>query len=413
MYRLWILFFGLTIVTLSATSIDIVEHAERRYQNRTLIFASLGTLIDVLQHPRYIPAKDRSYIHIQENDKYIYLIFSPVVITSHKEYSRGTYIIRRTKKGGAFSQIKILLTADGKMAIRIFPYQSGVRIQGSKLFERKSVYLPIRFESILLMSFKQFRDQTAYLIDWNLLFPDYSDPQYEIMGKMVASLRAHIANLPDRNDGAMDEQGNFVYINTLLSQDRDYGFNCSGFAKWVIDGVYLSKYGKMLSIDDLKTKYPTERGTRLGLLFDDSRDPYFGLDWSRNLASQIRGIQYRNNSGIDVNDIPLIHYYEDIGYEVKKLGSVLYWLAVKEPGNMYVGSVNKEFGKDPVLRQHVHVVVLLPYFDRQGKFHPVVLERNRESSVGSLISRYNGDFIHLVRVPISNGFSPPSVPSKQ
>jgi hypothetical protein len=110
---------------------------------------------------------------------------------------------------------------------------------------------------------------------------------------------------------------------------------------------------------------------------------------------------------LDVRNVPSAQYTEDVGYRVDTLTSVLYRLARRDPGTFYLGSVNRLFGEDPVLRQHTHVVALFPYFDRAGTFHVAVMERNVETSVASLERRYGNDFIHLVRVPGSDDFTPP------
>ena len=86
---------------------------------------------------------------------------------------------------------------------------------------------------------------------------------------------------------------------------------------------------------------------------------------------------------------------------------MLYHLAVTDPGYMYLGSINRSFGDKLILRQHTHVVVLLPYFAPDGRFETVVLERNVETSTASLERRYGRDLIHLTRVQVDAGFTPP------
>jgi hypothetical protein len=96
-----------------------------------------------------------------------------------------------------------------------------------------------------------------------------------------------------------------------------------------------------------------------------------------------------------------------VGFPVEYLSFILYNLAYHHPGKFYLASVNREFGDDPVLRQHIHVAVLFPYFDREGQFHAVVMERNGETGVSSLKKRYPRDFIHLVGVEGDTNFHPP------
>ncbi len=61
---------------------------------------------------------------------------------------------------------------------------------------------------------------------------------------------------------------------------------------------------------------------------------------------------------------------------------------------------------DPGLRQHDHLVVLLPYVDAGRVFRVAVFERSAETSTGSLAKRYPSDFIHLVRFDARGDFDP-------
>jgi hypothetical protein len=113
--------------------------------------------------------------------------------------------------------------------------------------------------------------------------------------------------------------------------------------------------------------------------------------------------------GADVRSVPFFDYIEDVGYRVQDLDLVLFFLSRLEPGNVFIGSINRDFGTDPVLKQHVHLVVLFPYFDADGEFRLVVMERNQETSIHSLKDRYSADHIHLVRVPVPEHYSPPTL----
>jgi hypothetical protein len=225
----------------------------------------------------------------------------------------------------------------------------------------------------------------------------------------VRQVRSRLHALRDADDGALDEDGTFRFIETLSPQGAAGGFNCSGFAKWIVDGVYSSRSGRYLSITEVKQKRPSDRGNRWSARYEDERDPYFGLDWSRNLALAAAGRDSGDSEAADVRRVPYLSYVEDVGYPVEALGLAVYLLAVREPGYFYLGSVNQPFGSDPVLRQHVHVVVVFPYFDEAGRFHAIVMERNVETSLNSLARRYPGDSVHLVRVPMPDSLSLPPV----
>ncbi len=108
----------------------------------------------------------------------------------------------------------------------------------------------------------------------------------------------------------------------------------------------------------------------------------------------------------DLRRVDFFTYIEDVGYPVADLENLLFTAAFRNPGFVYLGSINSEYGKEPRLRQHFHIVVLLPYFAANGDFRIAVMERNTESSTASLIKRYPADFIHLVRLDARGVFQP-------
>ena len=163
----------------------------------------------------------------------------------------------------------------------------------------------------------------------------------------------------------------------------------------------------------MKEKHLDYRGHRWSARREDERDPYFGLDWSRNLAVSLLELEHpREEFGpedADVREVRYARYVEDVGYPVDDMRRILYMLAIDEPGHFYIGSVNQEFGSDPVLRQHVHVAVFFPYFDENGRFRVTVLERNVETDLDSLAERYPGSYVHLVRARADDTFTPPVI----
>ena len=159
------------------------------------------------------------------------------------------------------------------------------------------------------------------------------------------------------------------------------------------------------------------RGGKWSARYEEELDPYFGLDWTRGLArsiAQARTGSVPGDEELDVRDADHVPYVKDAGYSVPGLRTVLYFLARRNPGSMYLGSVNaasRETSQDgiPTLRQHHHVIVLLPYFDSRGAFRVVVMERNVETSLASLDRRYAEEYVHLVRLDSSGVFAPPKI----
>ena len=214
----------------------------------------------------------------------------------------------------------------------------------------------------------------------------------------------------------MDGSGRMVYIATGAPAARG-GFNCSGFAKWVVDGLYAPLAGHPMEIDALKSRN-AGRDNPWSTRFEEEMDPWFGLDWSRGLARTLAQEQAGNvpaDADIDVRDADHLAYIRDVGYPVPRLQGLLYFLARRDPGKIYIGSVNAPSSAvsegTPTLRQHHHLVVLLPYFDADGAFQVVVMERNLRTSIPSLVRRYGGEYIHLVRIDPRGEFDPPPVPA--
>lgn len=229
--------------------------------------------------------------------------------------------------------------------------------------------------------------------------------------KMLNAIRKKLPLLDDVDDGAISRDGTFTYIAKNELQKKTKGFNCSGFAKWIADGFYFPLEGRFMDIGRLKMKHIGYRGTKRTDRYEEERDPFFGLDWTRNIAMVLEeartGATQSNPEAFDVRHVDYSEYIEDVGYQVAQLDTILYNLAIDYPGCFYLGSVNGDFGKNPVLHEHFHVVVLLPYFDGDGKFHAAVVERNRETSVESLTKTYKGTHIHLVRIDSDGEFKLP------
>lgn len=381
----------------------------------------------------------RVKFEVERGADVVYYLFVNEEAYRFPVYSRGSYVV---KKGtdGIFRQVKIFLGTDPGNFLRVFPDGDRSRID-AYLFERKlygDVVIPLPFERVLTDPFSELVRLTGRLIDWNLLAPGTDDPGYARLGAMADAVRKMLPRLRDADDGAMDADGAFVKIADGMPQPVPGGFNCSGFAKWIADGMLQAVVGRLFSIEELSARHTGYRGNRWSEPLERVRDPYFGLDWTRNIAvglyhagfgsglqrqglndagPEARTAEGRSGQGrpgddpeaMDVREVPFARYVEDVGYAADDLPLVMYYLAVTEPGWFYLASVNKEFGADPRLRQHTHVAVLLPYFTAEGRFVVNVFETNREHDFSSFLS-YNREFdLHLVRIQARDLFELPSI----
>jgi hypothetical protein len=262
---------------------------------------------------------------------------------------------------------------------------------------------------------------------------DYADQRL-----FISNVRKKLPGLDFADDGALDHNGRYVYINTGLEQKASPegapGLNCSGFAKWLIDGILRPVTGERLAIPPLKAPFG-ERGSSFTAPWEELRDPFFGLDWIRNLASMagktLRSPAFGTLDEIEVRREPfsqlivrkggsaVIQFYPgflaNAGYGTEGLHALLYTLAIDEPGRFYLAAVNNEVGPpatetnprgSPWLRQYYHVAALVPYFNESGVFQVAVFESAAETSFTAFKNRYPGQHVSLVRIPLERAFDP-------
>jgi hypothetical protein len=248
---------------------------------------------------------------------------------------------------------------------------------------------------------------------------------YRDVRNFIGQVRQRLPELRFRDDGVIDEDGRYVFIDTRQAQDGPGGLNCSGFAKWVVDGILQPLTGSRLPIEPLKAPFGS-RGSSFTEPYEKLRDPFFGLDWTRNLASRANSILRAPDFGalqeIEVQKAVFssikirqgrtssLRTYPDFlpntGFGFEGLHPLLYTLAIDKPGWIYLASVSDEMGSAPRMRQHFHVAVLAPYFNERGGFQVAVFESAEETSFAGFKARYPGHFINLVRIPVEAAFAP-------
>lgn len=338
---------------------------------------------------------------------YYYLVFTNGQHGSFPLDSRGSYIIKRSKKNGSFIQVKIFLNGTPGSYVRIFPMGSRSRMNlylyGFRMYT--NVNIPLSFREIVIDPFSKVMALTAGTVDWSLVLPDRPLPEDRTVEAMVRTIRERLPRLLGHSSGGGSVP---AYLEKLRALSHD-GFVCSGLAKWVIDGLYQPRTGHTVSVAKLEREHRALRSGVGSSPMRKNQDPFFGLDWARNLALALTRLD-DPSVGLhadDVAGIPFFPSVRNVGYPVAKLKLILYLLAVKDPGYLYLGAVNRQSGHEPVRREFTHVVVLLPYFGPSGNFHAVVLDGNGETGVASVVRRYPEDYIFLARVRASRDFSPP------
>jgi hypothetical protein len=194
----------------------------------------------------------------------------------------------------------------------------------------------------------------------------------------------------------------------------------------VVDGILKPITGGLLSIDPLKQP-AGDRGSSFTESWEKLLDPFFGLDWTRNLASAANAAMLSPAFGkvaeFEVRRVPVsavidrrpdassqIRPYPGFllnsGFGVEGIQAVLYALAIDEPGRIYLASVNNEINGPPLMRRHFHIAVLVPYFNEYGIFRVAVFESAAETSITAFRNRYPGHNVNLVRIPVEAAFYP-------
>jgi hypothetical protein len=351
-------------------------------------------------------------------------------------WAQGSWLLTRKKDTGEGTLIRIFLRSDQYTYIQFRPFNSEKCLMDIVLYGgyiTRSMPVAVTFERLYTMP---LNDILRLVQD---KFPRrYFDPDpvyYRDNRKFIALVRENLGGLRFEDDGAIDENGNYVFINSLQPQNPETaGLNCSGFTKWLIDGMLRPVTGTRLSIPPLKAPF-AGRGSSFTELWEERRDPYFGLDWSRNLAAEANGVlrsppysaleefEVRVNvfssTLVNENRTFVVHSYPgflgEAGYGIEGIHPLLYTLAVDDPFKFYLAAVSEEGGPPatpsnlrgaPRLRQYYHVAALVPYFDEYGDFRIVVFESAEETSFSAFRSRYPGRFVNLVQIPVVTAFDP-------
>jgi hypothetical protein len=351
-------------------------------------------------------------------------------------WAQGSWMLTRRKDTGTGTLIRIFLRSDQYSYIQFRPFtsdkcQMDVVLYGGYIVQSLPVAVP--FERLYTMQLNDILTLAGDKFPRRYFDPD---PQYyRDSRRFVAQVRENLAGLRFADDGAIDENGNYVFIETLRPQNSaSAGLNCSGFAKWLIDGMLRPVTGNRLTIPPLKAPFG-ERGSSFTANWEERRDPYFGLDWIRNLAAEanktlrspsygaIEEFEVRSDNFslvlVNENRTFVAHSYpgflEEAGYGVEGLHPLLYTLAIDKPFSFYLAAVNTEIGAPvtpenlrgaPRLRQYFHVAALVPYFDEYGAFRIVVFESAAETSFSAFRSRYPGHYVNLVQIPVPAAFDP-------
>ncbi|MDR3301350.1 MAG: LXG domain-containing protein [Spirochaetaceae bacterium] len=340
-------------------------------------------------------------------------------------WAQGSFILTRRLSDGEALRARVFLRSDRYTYVQFRPlgdHKSEMDAVVYDAFIAQTLPIPIEFKRLLTSPLTDaLTGETAAAVR-RYYEPDPDDNREK--RAFLRKIRSSIKTLEFGDDGAIDENGDYVYIATLEKQGEKHGLNCSGFAKWVIDALISPISGKKLPIAPLKEPYGN-RGSTFTRPFERIRDPYFGLDWVRNLAAAagtaFMSSDFANLQEIEARSAPFsaiqtragretqIRSYpghlDEAGFGFEGILPLLYTLAINEPRSIFLGAINTVGGRPP-MRTYVHIAVLVPYFDEDSVFRVAVFESAEETSFNRFRVRYPDHYISLCRVPASAHFEP-------
>lgn len=366
-----------------------------------------------------------------------------------KNLPQGTWILRRDLATGNPISITIYLRESSDVFIVLHPVTLE-RIRDKSLIDfcifsaylRRDVPIGFTFEQLYYTSLSALRDQTKSILPWEVFEAPLSYSSVEETSTVVAKKMHELVYM---DDGAFDENAVPRFIQTGKKQTKSQiqyaseaaeikagtkirgGVDGFGFVKWIVDGIIRPVAGSNTYISALKKPSDVPE-TAFTKPYRKQRELFFGLDWIRNLAAArlsltMKKTVYPFEAGIDVNieafsfspPIPsnsvtvntadekkvtkekFAGYFKTAGYQIAYLKALLYYLAVTEPNNFYLASINCESG-EPALRQYNHVAAIFPYFDILGNFTVDVYENMQRVPLETFIKENAGSFIALVRI---------------
>ncbi|MFP3090381.1 hypothetical protein LQZ21_08650 [Treponema sp. TIM-1] len=418
-----ILFLGLltSAYTLDVSTRSIQDDSSLRISIKdTWLTEAPGKVLEKSPWVHTLPGGDRIQVRAEGERGECLIILARELGGTFPGWAQGSWVLTRRRDTGLPERIRIFLRSDPYVYVQFRPFTGDKSLMDVVVYDAYVVHsqpLAIPFERLLVIPVEDAL-RTA-----GASFPRrYFDPDpgmYRELREFIALVRQRLPELRFRDDGAIDEQGRYVFIENLALQDGPGGLNCSGFAKWIVDGILRPRTGERLTIPPLKEPFG-DRTSSFSEAYERLRDPFFGLDWTRNLAAaagnfgtleeievqkgSFASVIRRKEGKSSIRAYP--GFLQNAGFDSEGIHPLLYTLAVDEPGFIYLASVNQERGPAPRMRQHFHVAVLVPYFTEAGNFRIALFESAAETSFTNFKTRYPGHHINLVRIPVEGTFDP-------
>ena len=201
-------------------------------------------------------------------------------------------------------------------------------------------------------------------------------------------------------DGGRSNIGEYVYIATGEVQTGKHpGFNCSGFMKEVCDNYirYHNPDFKWMDINDLKERRLSERKNPSYDRYEETHDPFFGLDWIRNLCDELnKEFKFKSVRCEELNDDNRAENFGDFGYYFSDLQNVIFRDQQKDSRYIYLVSFNKYRDTRPTIPMFYHVAILVPIM-QNGSFTIRLFESGVENPFDEKVKKLMPDKIHWRR----------------
>lgn len=191
-------------------------------------------------------------------------------------------------------------------------------------------------------------------------------------------------------DGAINQFGEYVNISTgKIQTGKNPGINCSGFVKEITDNLIRLKNPefKRLTVEECKEKRPDDRKNNSYVAYDNDLDPFFGIDWTKNLADRINYYyDYKIIKAEAVNKDKYSQYFEENGYYFKDMREIIFRDQQKDSSYFYFIVFNKLRNSKPMIPTFYHIAAVVPIYTT-NKFDLKIYESGAETGYTNILKR--------------------------
>lgn len=393
---------------------------------------------------------EKFQVSLEEDDRTFFVYVSPKVAVkievhdskgvkvveedSYPINAYGTWVYARKKSDMKPLFIRLYVSKNTDVFIEFRPHKNvtvaDFIVYNSFAVQGVPVGLP--FEKLLTASISDIYSLTKKSLPWNLIDTQSFDPSDKKY--MISVLEKMQNDIADEDDAMFDEHGKLVsikdgtpHIVSEKNKDKKITLSSCGYVKWVVDGLIdplASSYLKRGPLIETTVEYAD---TGFQKTLNNSFSTYFSLDWTRNLAAAALSVRSKKtylykDAGVDVNIEPFTSvftkegfknsagYILNTGYQPEYMRSILYVLAVTEPGYFYLGAIRQtDTRQSPEIKVFNDAAVIIPYIDSDGIFKIDVFfegKKYRWNDFERFLTGAKNCFVHLTRVKASRVFVP-------